>query len=849
MNPLETPMFRQFFELKEQVPDALLFFRMGDFYELFGEDAVYTAGALELTLTARNKDDPNAVPMCGVPHHAAEGYLRRLLELGKKVAIADQVEDPKLAKGLVKRAIVRVLTPGLVGEYAEAHEPTWLVAVAGGPGAYGFASLDASTGDLRVTELTSADEVLAELARVEPKEALLAPEVDEPELRRALGAACVTPMAAPALDRGALQARFDPDGLAAVGDPGLVAVTMALGYAERWLRAGLAHVLDVRPYVASAALGLDEATRRNLELFRPLRGAGRKGTVIGLVDVARTAMGGRALRDWLGAPLVDVAAIRARHAAVEALVDRGDARRAAVDALSGVADLERIAGRVVQGTATPRDLGALRGSLARVPVLRAALPAAVAAHLADDDCADVLDDLSAWLTEDLPATLTDGDVIRDGADPELDRLRTLARDARGSIAAMEARLRDATGVASLKVRHNAVFGFFIEVTKANLHRVPTEWHRKQTVAGGERFITAELKEYEEAVVGADDTRVRLEAARFGELRARVAANIVRLQRLAAGVATADALCAFAELAVRHRWCRPDVGPGFSLDLEASRHPVVEATLRDERFVPNDLRLDERGRVVVLTGPNMAGKSTLMRQVALVVLLAQAGSFVPASRATVGVCDRIFVRVGASDDLSRGQSTFMVEMSETANILAGATAKSLVLLDEIGRGTSTYDGLAIAWAVAEDLHDRVRCRAVFATHYHELAALSESCPQVRNLHVSVAEHGEKIVFLRRVKEGPASGSYGIQCARLAGLPHPVVARARALLKQLERRRPRAEATQMALFGAPAAPDVTPQPPAAAPLEDPLRTAITALDPDRLSPREAHEALYRLRALLG
>jgi DNA mismatch repair protein MutS len=885
----DTPMFRQYRELKAQYPDALLFFRMGDFYELFGPDAVWTAEALELTLTARNKESPDPVPMCGVPHHAAEGYIRRVVEMGRKVAVADQVEDPRQAKGIVRREVVRVVTPGLSGETADAHESTFLVAVGGGPGAYGLAVLDASTGDLRVTEPRSVDELVAELGRLEPREALFSAEVDDPELRATLGAVPITVLPDFPVDAVALAARFGGDH--GVGDPGVGAVGALLAYASAYLQSGLGNIVTLKPYALGGALGIDEATRRNLELSRPLRGTGRKGTLLGLLDQARTAMGGRLLREWLGAPLLDVDAIAARQDAVAALVADPSARRAVIAALAQVADLERIAARVSLGTATPRDLGALRASLERLPEIRAALvgidarspgsgahgpgahgPAAegsgaqasvaLASRLPADLAGDVATDIATWLVDEPPATQAEGGMIRSGVHEELDALRGLSLDAKGAIARMEGDLRDETGVASLKIRHNAVFGYYIEVTKANLHKVPAAWHRKQTIAGGERYITPALKEYEEQVSGADGRRVELEAQLFAALRARVAEAVARVQGVARGIAELDVLAAFADQAVRNRYVRPVVDASTVIAIDAGRHPVVEASLQGERFVPNDLRLDERGRLVLLTGPNMAGKSTLMRQVAQIVLLAQMGAFVPAASARIGVCDRIFVRVGASDDVARGQSTFMVEMSETANILAGATSRSLVLLDEIGRGTSTYDGLAIAWAVAEDLHDRIRCRGVFATHYHELAALSETSAHVRNLHVSVAEHGERIVFLRKLKEGAASGSYGIQCARLAGLPNPVVKRAKALLQQLERRRPRPEASQLSLFGArpgdaepgPAvrAPDVlaevAPAPPAS-PLVDPIRDAVAALDPDVMSPRDALQAIYKLRELLA
>lgn len=843
-NAPDTPMFRQYREMKARHPDALLFYRMGDFYELFGEDAVWTAQALELTLTSREKGAVDAVPMCGVPHHAVDGYLARLLEMGRKVAIADQVEDPKLAKGLVRREVTRVLTPGLYAEGAESHEGVWIAALTGGAGAWGLARMDVSTGDLRVTEPPDTDAALAELVRIDPREVLLGPEVEDEEVARVVPRAVRSRVGEVPVDRAALIARFGVDAVEPLG-PGLLAVQTVLAYAESHLRSRLPNVQVLRPYLVGGALGMDEATRRNLELFRPLRGTGRVGTLVGLLDACATAMGGRLLREWIGAPLLDLDAISRRQDGVAALVADGEARSTVRRLLAGVADVERIAGRVAQRTATPRDLGALRDSLRRLPELSRALPAA-AARLGPDLAEDVAADLSAWLVDEPPVASGEGGIVPEGVDPELDRLRGLARDAKGAIARMEQALRDESGIPSLKVRNNAVFGYYIEVTRANLERVPPTWHRKQTIATGERYITPALKELEEEVAGAEERAVAIEARHFTALRERVAEGLARIGALARGVAEVDVLATFAELAVRHRWVRPVVDASGVIDVRGGRHPVVEVVRREERFVPNDLLLDPQRRLVILTGPNMAGKSTLMRQVALLVVMAQMGAYVPARAARVGVVDRVFVRVGASDDLARGQSTFMVEMAETANILAGASPRSLVLLDEIGRGTSTYDGLAIAWAVAEDLHDRVGCRGIFATHYHELAALPETCPGVRNLHVAATEHQDRIVFLRTLKEGPAPGSYGIQCGRLAGLPLPVVTRAKHLLAQLERRRPRPEATQLSLFG-PAPVPIQPPEPAPEPLLDAVRAEVRALDVDSLTPRQALDALYRLKSL--
>ena len=843
MSGLDTPMFRQYLAIKAEYPDVLLFYRMGDFYELFGDDARWTAAALELTLTTRNKDAADPIPMCGVPYHAVDSYLRRLLDLGKKIAVAEQVEDPRVAKGIVRREVVRVLTPGLVVDGVDAHEPAWLVCAAEHQGRFALGFLDASTGDLRVAEVADANELGLELAKVDAREILLCGR--EP----AFTAVCVTQVELALLDLKKLHGRFGRV-FSALSMVAQGAVATLLTYAEAHLKSSLTHVDRLIVEQPGGTLDIDDATRRNLEVFKPTRGTGRPGTLVGLLDGCKTGMGGRLLREWLAAPLLDTELISARQDAVQAFVVDAGVREAVRGLLRGVSDVERISGRVAQRTASPRDLGALRDTLARLPELLGLCERPeLAVRMPADQAEDVRADIDYWLVDEPPVASGEGGLLREGADPEVDRLRGLSFDAKGAISAMEARLKEQTGIQSLKVRSNGVFGYYIEITKSNLEKVPKTWHRKQTIATGERFITPELKEYEEQVSGAEERLLVLESRAFAALRERVAAAIPRVLAIARGIAELDVHASFAHLAVENRYVRPVVNDGPEIVLTASRHPVVEAARRaGERFVPNDIRLGQAGgALVLLTGPNMAGKSTLMRQVALIVLMAQVGSFVPAQSAIVGRCDRLFVRVGASDDLTRGQSTFMVEMAEMANILQRAGPRALVLLDEVGRGTSTYDGLAIAWAVAEDLHDRVKCRAVFATHYHELAALAESCEHVRNLHVSASEQGDQLVFLRTLREGPAPGSYGIQCARQAGLPRSVLDRARRLLGQLERKRPKPEATQLSLFGG--------QPPVVdTPREEPIQReppaleALRGLDPDALSPREAQAALYQLKRLL-
>ena len=846
----DTPMFRQYMELKGQAPDAILFFRMGDFYEVFFEDAKIASEVCELTLTARNKDADEPVPMAGVPHHAARGYLQQLVDKGHKVAIADQVEDPKLAKGLVRREIVRIVSPGIAlnPEDLPAREPCWLVAVVQDGARWGLASLDVSTGDLRVTEPLDEAAMIDELGRVQPREVVL-PEGMELEVHGAR----VERVPAWEIDESSARKRLrdvlgvqDLSGFGAEGlGPALSAAAAVLDHAEAALKASLPQITRLRPYASTGFMVLDGPTRRNLELTRPLVGGGRKGTLLGLLDRTATAMGGRLLREHIAYPLLDVGAINRRLDAVQALFEDGPGRRRLRELLKGVSDLERLGSKLAQQTANARDLVALGGSLGRLPELFGAVAQHRAlGHLLPDDLAEEVGErIRATLVDDPPITITDGGLLREGVDPELDELVRLAREGKGIIAALQEQEREATGIGSLKVRYNKVFGYFIEISRANLHKTPEHYIRKQTLTNAERFITPELKELEEKVLGADERRKTLEHQRFLELREELSIQVPRLQVLAGLVAALDVHGALAQVASDNRYVRATLDTSLRLEIEAGRHPVVEQMDLGERFVPNDITLDPAGRqLIIVTGPNMSGKSTVMRQTALIALMAQIGSYVPADRARIGLCDRVFTRVGASDDLATGRSTFMVEMSETANILHHATDRSLVLLDEIGRGTSTYDGLAIAWAVAEALHDRIRARTLFATHYHELVELSDSRPNVANVSVAISLWGERILFLRRLKEGGASRSYGIQCARLAGMPKEVVARANSLLKELEKHAARSPTPQLALFGA------RPPDPVEDEEGDDLRAALEAVEPDTLSPREALEALYRLKELV-
>lgn len=863
---LDTPLMQQYRDIKARHPHAILFFRMGDFYEMFEDDARLAARELGLTLTARNNGGAADVPLAGVPVKAAAAYLRRLIAKGHRVAICEQVEDPKLAKGVVRREVVETVTPGtvLADDWVAGNRNNFLAAVAAplrGQAA-GLAALDLTTGEL-VLETVPADELGAALARYEAAELVVpagATPTNLPEVltRTEREAWEFDPeLAREDLTRTFGLASLDGLGVEAGDRPALGAAGALLRYARELKPGGLPHLARPRILRRGDVLPLDEMTRRNLELVEPLRpgAAGGGATVLEVLDRTLTPMGARLLRRWLLAPLVDSAAINARLDAVEVLARDPRGRDRLREALDGVRDLERLAGRAALGRATPRELGLLRDSIHRLPDVRAALDGLEgrerAALLEDaaarfDLLADLGDELARALVERPPAQLADGDAIRAGYDRELDELKDARDGGKRYIAGLEARERERTGIGSLKVGFNKVFGYYLEVTRPHLARVPADYERRQTLAGAERFVTPELKEYEAKVLGAEDRIGAREAEVIDALRQRVAAAIGRVQQTAALLGRLDVWGALADLAHRDGYARPEVNDGFAIQLEASRHPVVERMMPREAFIPNDVVLDEAGRVILLTGPNMAGKSTLLRQVGLCVVLAQMGAFVPARRAVIGVVDRLFTRVGASDNLVRGQSTFMVEMSETSAILHGASARSLVLLDEIGRGTSTYDGVAIAWAVTEFLHNVIGCKTVFATHYHELTQLTEELAHARNFNVAVREAGDEIVFLHRLEPGGADRSYGIHVGRLAGLPAPVVARAAQVLKLLEaghlvvQQPPPApaapDAQQLALFGGGAAPH-------------PLIAELDRLDVNALSPLEALNRLAAWKERLG
>jgi DNA mismatch repair protein MutS len=841
---LLSPVMRQYARAKAENPDALLFFRMGDFYELFFDDAKEASRLLEITLTARG----DGIPMAGVPVRAAHTYLRRLTAMGRRIAVCEQMEDPKFAKGIVERAVVRVVTPGTLTDEGDLDggRNNYLLAVLPGRDVVGLAWVDVSTGEFAVADVAPAA-LADELARIEPAEVLVARAfVDaRPELARTIEDA------APGRSRDAPEWRFDVDGarrdLAAhygVGDLGgfgLDAVGPALGaagavfhYLGETQKTALPHLRPPRVQDGGDRLVLDRTTLRCLELVANTRDGGRDGTLLDVVDRTRTAMGARRLRACLVAPLVDVEAIRSRQEAVAELAASAIARAEAREHLGEVQDMERLCARVATGRASPRDLVALARSLAQVPRIRSALRDVESAALAAardrvDPVGELGDEIARTIREDAPLATQDGGIVKPGRSAELDELHGLAGDAKRYLAELQAREAARTGIASLRVVYNSVTGYAIEVGRAHADKVPADYRRRQTLKSVERYVTPELAEYEAKALSADDRARALEEQIFLACRAEAARHVVRLQSTAAALAEIDTLASLAETAAARGWTRPVVDDSGRLEIRQGRHPVLDSAGASEPFVPNDTDLDADGaRAVVLTGPNMAGKSTYVRQTALLAVLAHVGSFVPAESARVGVVDRVFARVGAADDISRGRSTFMVEMMETANILHHATRRSLVVLDEVGRGTSTYDGVALAWAITEHLATRTRCRTLFATHYHELTELPASSPEletaVRNCRVAVREWGDRVVFLRRIEEGGTDRSYGVHVARLAGLPPSVVERARRVLAEFEGAPPVVAKgqRQLPLFAAP---------------ENPLVAELRAVDVDRLTPLAA------------
>ncbi len=909
MTEPSTPLMRQYAAIKKEHPTALLFFRLGDFYELFFDDAVLAAKELQITLTSRNKEKGVAIPMCGVPHHAAEGYIAKLIRKGFKVAICEQVEDPRLAKKLVRREVTRVVTPGTAADSSlSSEENNFLAAIAQTAERVGFAALDLSTGEFRATEFQGEDaakRIQEEIQQLRPREVLYAssaPLFEGSSVARAPSPAKVstasgyaeTPLDdwifAPDHSIPLLENHFGVlslEGFGLSGKPAAAAAAGAILYYVRSTQRGtLSHVDRIGFYERQTCLVLDAVTVRNLELIEPLfAGADAGATLFRAIDDTVTPMGKRLLRSWLLRPSIDVTEINARLDAVEAQVKETIAREELRRALDGILDLERLLSRVTLETANPRDLLALAASLAKLPTVRQALkrfrpspahvdvdvdvdvdldvvaadsaapaPPVVQAyegshsrlatlHLAVDELADLRQRIERTIVPEPSISLSDGGVIQPAVDNELDQLRDLSRNSKQFLAQIEQRERQRTGIASLKVKFNSIFGYYLEISKANAHLAPPDYERKQTLVNAERFTTPELKEYESKILDAQEKIVDIERRLFADLRSAIAAEARRIRQTALALAEIDVLASLAQVAALRNYCRPRFDDSSDIEIVAGRHPVIEQQElgSGDRFVPNDLFLNSTtNAIMVLTGPNMGGKSTYLRQAALAVIMAQAGSFVPARSARLGLVDRVFTRIGASDNLARGRSTFMIEMTETAAILHTATPRSLILLDEVGRGTATYDGLAIAWAAVEYIHARTRAKTLFATHYFELTELAEQLSGVKNYQVTVKETGGGIVFLRKVAPGAADRSYGIEVAKLAGLPHEVIVRAREVLAQHEN----AERKLMAHLSPGA------DPPAAqltifTPLSQPVLDQLREVDLNSLTPLEALNLLAQLK----
>ena len=842
-----TPMMRQYLQIKEKYRDAILFFRLGDFYEMFFEDAHTASKILDIALTSRSKSEDGSVPLCGVPYHAADPYIQKLLDAGHKVAVCEQMEDPALAKGVVKREVVRVITPGTVtaAEALEARANNFLAAVYSGASGFGLAWVDITTGEFRCAEIADEVSLGDELGRILPSELLL--PATEMRLRERLYKEYplihFTDVAELLFNDSAsnrLSSRAHEKEYVA----GVRAASAILGYLDANAAESLKLIGELEFYRVSNYLALDETTRSNLELITNHQGD-RKGSLLALIDGTQTPMGARRLRQWLLYPLLEPTQIIARHSAVQELLEDFSSRQDLKVGLERIQDLERLAGRVVSGSALPKDLIAIKETLSAVGQIRDQLDsfdAELLARLCSElpKLPDVMGLIERAIVDDPPFALKQGGFIRAGFDAELDEIRGIRSHAKEWIRRFESSERQRTGIASLKVRYNRVFGYYIEVTNSHLKSVPLDYLRKQTLANGERFITPELKECEAKVLNSENLIEKLETALLDRVREQIASFYPSLKLVSDALAVLDVLLSSAEVAETRHFVRPAIDAGLGLSIREGRHPVVEAAVGRGAFVPNDCLIDPDGiQVMLLTGPNMVGKSTYMRQIALIVILAQMGSFVPCAEARIGIVDRVFTRIGASDSLARGESTFMVEMKETANILHHATGRSLVLLDEVGRGTSTFDGISIAWAVVEALHEmQSRPRTLFATHYHELTDLAQTKVRIKNYNFAVKEWRGEIIFLRNLVEGASSHSYGIHVARLAGMPPEVIERAKEILMRLEGNQDgRAEnlegrsdvPAQMALFGV---------------HDDRLRDRLSALDTSSMTPIEALNVLHQL-----
>ncbi len=852
---------RQYLEMKDEFADSILFFRMGDFYEMFYDDAVTAAPILGIALTSR--DRARKTPMCGFPHHAAKGYIKKLINEGFKVAICEQMEDPSKARGVVKRSVTRVITPGTVldTEMLDPSSNNFIAAIATSKKMTGFAYMDITTGEFRLTEFSEPALIEDEIRRVMPLELIVDEEFDGVLLHPERSIKKITKLQNYDFDYTVNLARLKKhfgthslDGFGCGGfSAGVEAAGALLNYIKETQRSELPHIIKCLPYFPGDYMVVDSSTLRNLEITGNIKSGDKNDTLFEILDSTSTAMGCRRLRSWLTRPLRDLREISSRLNAVEELLGGIQIRDGLRDILTGVSDLERLTARVSLGVAGPRDLVALKNSLQKVSIIKETLTALNSPLLKKlesniDPVPDAVDLIEETLNDPPPLSIKDGGVIKKGVSVDLDQLRDIGSGGKDWIAALEAEERERTGIGSLKVGYNRVFGYYIEITKANLSGVPSEYTRKQTLVNAERFITPELKEWEERILTAEERSIRLEGELFHALIKKLAPLTERISRSARSISILDVLISFATQAERYGYTKPVVNGCDEIIIEGGRHPVVEAR-STEGFIPNDLVLDNgTSRIIILTGPNMAGKSTYLRQNALIVLMAQTGSFVPAAKAVIGIVDRIFTRVGASDDLARGQSTFMVEMNETANILNNATPKSLVILDEVGRGTSTLDGLSLAWAVVEYMHDNARTssRTIFATHYHELTELSLTKERIKNYNMAVREWKGEIKFLRKIVPGEANSSYGIHVARLAGLPAVVIERAREILRNIEEGEiaesgmprlaegpgRREEVRQMNLLGK----------------KDPLRDEIRGVDIERTTPMEALTILHKLKDLI-
>jgi DNA mismatch repair protein MutS len=844
-------MMQQYLDIKQQHQDAILFFRLGDFYEMFFQDAELASRELDIVLTARDGGNEK-VPMCGIPYHAVNNYLSRLINRGYKVAICEQMEDPRDAKGIVQREVIRIVTPGTVIEdtMLEENKNNYLVAIVEERELTGFAYIDISTGEFKVCELSQpgvANRLENELQRLAPAECLLA-EYDS-FTREYLDNPNGSNMAISSINEKALcldsaleilQEHFQVSSLQGFGltgySAGIKAAAAIIAFLQDTQKGVLKHLRTLGVYSNDNYLEMDHTTRRNLELSATMREGRREGSLLGVLDQCRTAMGKRNLKKWLEQPLKNIEEINARLDAVQELKDNLPLRGEIREILAGIYDMERLAARIGGGIANPRDLLALKYSIKSLDQIKdldlsgSALLAAIAAL---DDLSDIYTIIEQSIDEEAPVAIREGNIIKNGFSQEIDELKQLSRDGSQWLIDFESREKKRTGIKYLKVGYNKVFGYYIEVTRPNLHLVPPEYVRKQTLVNTERFISDDLKQYEEKILGARERLFALEQQVFIEVRDRLSQHLERIQQSAADIARLDVLVSLAEVAYLNNYQRPLVDDSKLIEIKAGRHPVVEKSLKDARFIPNDLKLNGSDkRFAIITGPNMGGKSTYMRQAALLVIMAQMGSFVPADYAHIGIADKVFTRVGASDDLAAGHSTFMVEMVEVANILNNASAHSLIILDEIGRGTSTYDGLSIARAVSEFIHEKIGARTLFATHYHELTTLSEEFEGIFNLSVSVMESGERVVFLKKVLPGKADRSYGVHVAGLAGVPEAVIKRAQAILTGLESTpgEKQESMVQLQLFEE----------------ENPLQAELQQLDLDSLSPREALELLYRWKA---